>query len=114
MGPFSAYSTTIASGATASAALDLQFGWGATYLVVPSMTSNTQIHIQSSDVATGTYRRVKHPSINSSTVTTNDFAIASSATNCVVPIPAGLRFVKIETTATVDSGQAFKVLCGSL
>ena len=110
-GAFSAFSQNMVSAATLSPAFDLQRGWSSVYLVIPTMNSNTQLHIQGCESATGTFRRVKHPSINSSTITTNDFAIASSATNRIVPIPNGLRFLKVEATATVDNGATFKIIC---
>lgn len=111
---WSAFTLTMTSGATLTSAIDLQGGWINAYLVIPTMTSNTQIAIQTSDKETGTFRRVKHPTINSSTVATNDYIIASSATNCVVAIPGGLRYVKVETTATVDAGATFQILCGGV
>lgn len=107
------YSVTMASAGTLTAELDLGRSYGTMYLMVPTMTSNTQMFVQGCDVTAGTYRRIKMPVINTSTVAApNDFNIASAATNCFVPIPNGFRYMKIETTATVDSGQTFKVICG--
>lgn len=104
----------MASAGTSTSALDLQGSWPSVYLAIPTMTSNTQINIQASDSLAGTYRRLKHPTLNSSTVGTNEFAIVSGATNCIVPIPDSLRFIKVETTATVDNGCTFKILCGTV
>ena len=113
-GAISVFTATMSSGGTLTSEVD--FGnrqWEKVYLAVPSMASNTQLHIQVCTESGGTYRRVKHPMINSSTVSTpNDFAIASAATNCYVPIPNGFRFLKIESTATVDGGASFKMVCG--
>ena len=113
----SVFKATMASGGTLSARADLQAGWQYCYLEIPTMTSNTQIHIQalaasdSNNEATSVYRRVRHPPLNSSTVDTNVFAIASSATGCMVPIPNGFRYLKIETTATVNDGCLFRIVC---
>lgn len=104
------YTVGIASGATLSSAATISRGWKTTYLVVPTMVSNTQFHVQGSHDGV-TYRRICHPSLNSSTVATNDFAIVSGATNRIVPIANGFFGYKIETTATVDSGQTFKIIC---
>ncbi len=111
-GAFKAMPATMASGGTLSAAIDLGGSYDVAYLEIPTMVSGTAYAIQAATEITGTYRRVKHPSLNSSTVATNDFLIASSATNCLVPIPSGLRYLKVETTATVDNGALFKVVYG--
>lgn len=110
-GPFSPFAVTMASAGTLTSQIDLGAGWSQAYLEIPSMTSNTQIYIRGASTDGGTFRRVKHPSINSSTVTTNDFVIQSTATNCFVPMPAGVRFVKIETEVTVNDGCVFKIVC---
>lgn len=110
------YMATMASGATLTSEVDLGTAWENVYLRVPTMTSNTQLHIQASTRLTadgGIYRRICHPSLNSSTVTTNDFAIASSATNRIIPIPNGFRYMKVESTATVDNGAVFRILVGT-
>lgn len=112
-GPNAVYTLSMASGATLTGAVDLGRAWINNLLVIQSMNSNSQIHLQGSDSLTGTYRRIKHPTINSSTVGTNDYTIHSSASNAIVPIPAGVRFLKVETTATVDNGCIFKVICGA-
>lgn len=111
-GAYAAYSKSVASGATSTSAIDLQKAWNNVYLAIQSMTSNSQLHIQASDSETGTFRRVTHPLINSSTVALNTLTILSSVTSAIVPLPTGLRFMKIEQTATADSGQAYTILCG--
>lgn len=109
-GPTLTYSVPFASGATSSSQIKMDRSFNGVYLVVPTMTSNTEMYIQGSDDGT-TFRRVFHPSINSSTVSTNKFAIVSGATNCIVPVPNGLKYYIIETSATVDSGCTFKLIC---
>jgi len=110
-GPLSVYTATMATNTTLTSSADLSRAWKTVYLQVPTMTSGTQLHIQASDTLAGTYRRVYHPPINSSTVGVNAFAIASSATNCLVPIPNGLRYIKVEATAVVSFDCAFKIIC---
>lgn len=106
-----AFAKTMASGATLTGMFDLSnHGTVANYLVVPTMNSNSQLHIQASEDGT-TFRRIYHPSINSSTVGANLFAIPSSVTNSIIPIPNGFQYLKIEATATVDNGALFKIIC---
>ena len=111
-GAYAAYTKTMASAGTLTGAFDLAKAWNNVYLVIPSMTSNTAICIQASDSLTGTYRRLKQPVINTATSTILDFAISSAATNCIVPIPTGLQYLKVESTTTVDNGALFTVICG--
>lgn len=111
-GPVKVYTATMSSAGTLSSEINLAQNWDSLFLEIPTMTSNTQLHIQAANASGGTYRRIKHPSVNASTVSTNDFAIASAATSCLVPIPNGVQFIKIEATATVDNGAVFRVICG--
>ena len=110
-GAISVFTATMASAGTLSSEVNLGRQWEKVYLGVPSMTSNTQLHIKVADVTGGTYRRVKHPMVASTPAAPEDFAIYSAATNCYIPIPNGFQFLKIESTATVDSGTSFKIVC---
>lgn len=109
---YRAQSFTMASFSTLTPAIDLAGAWGQCYLHVPSMTSNSQLHIQAAAFEGGTYARVKHPPINSGTSSSNDFAISSLSTNSIVPIPSGLRFIKVEATAIVSFSPTFHVIYG--
>lgn len=111
-GAKSVFTATMVSGNTTTSAIDVARAWYSAYLEIPTMNSNTNIHIQGSADLTGTYRRIYHPPINSSTSGLNLFVIISGVTNAIVPIPGGVRFMKIETTATVDNGCVFKLHCG--
>lgn len=105
-------SVTMTSGATLTPQIDLGRNWEKVYLSTASMVSNSQLYIQASEVTSGTFSRVCHPCINSSTVSTpNDFAIGSAATGRMIPIPNGFRYIKIESTMTLDNGMLFKVIC---
>ncbi len=112
MGVFTVFDATVASFATASSAIDLGQSHGQNYLIVPSMTSNSEVRLQASDTLSGTFRNVYHPAINSSTVAVNMYKIPSSVTNAIVEIPSGLRYLKVETTAVVSFSAAFRVICG--
>ena len=106
------YTSTMASGATMSSEVDLGRAYRTVFLVIPTMaTASNGMYIYSSDASGGTYRAVMHPAINSATVGDNVYTIASALTNAVVPIPAGLRFLKVNTDATVANGCSFKIIC---
>lgn len=107
------FTATMTSGATTTGEIQLGSNWNNVYLEIPSLSSNAEHYINAAGDSGGTYRRVYHPSLNSSTVGTNRFAIASSVTNALVPIPNGLKFIKVETSATVGSTTAhtYRVFC---
>jgi hypothetical protein len=109
---FTYFPGTMASFSTSTGEIDLGHSWSQVFLEIPTMTSNTQLHIKAAASSGGTYRRVRQPPLNSSTVGTNDFAIVSSATDCLVPIPSGLRYIKVEATATVSFTASFNIICG--
>lgn len=113
-GVYRVFPSTMTSGGTLSTEVFVGRSWGSIFLEVPSMNSNSQIHVQAAYTASssgGTYRRITHPMVNSSTVGTNDFAITSSVTSRMVPIPNGFQYYKVETTATVDNGGVFNIIC---
>ena len=102
----------MASGGTLTSSTDVGGSFHYAYLAIPTMTSNSQIHIQVSDEKTGTYRRILFPSTTEASPPKNNaFGVSSSATNSIVPIPNGFKFYKIETTATIDNGATFKIFC---
>lgn len=109
-GPLSKFEKTMASGGTSTGAIDLARSWKMVYLEIPSMTSNTQIYINASS-DDETYRYTYHPMSNAAAPTGNRFLINSAVTNAMVPIPNGFRYIKVETTATVDGSCLFKVVC---
>lgn len=109
-GPYAVFTQTIASAATLSSEFDVGRSWKRVYLETTSMTSNSQIHIQAAATSGGTYRRVKIHDPGSATVSV-DFAVASAATSHMMPVPTGFRYYKVETTATMDSGQSFNLVC---
>ena len=111
MGSIIYQTATMASAGTLTSQLNLGGrAWQTVYLKVPTMASNSAVRIHGSS-DNSTFQIIKHPPINSATVATNDYTIASTATNTWVPIPNAFRYLKIETTATVDNGAEFVVLC---
>lgn len=113
------FPSTMASAGTMSGEVDLGGSFASVFLVIPTMaTASNGISIFGSDAASaagGIYRQLMHTPINSSTVTTNPYTITSSSTNCIVPINTAvmaLRYVKVNTAATVQDGCLFKFICG--
>lgn len=112
MGVYQSFDASIASFSSLSNAVDLSMSHGKNFLVIPSMTSNSEVYLRAADSMAGTYRAVYHPPINSSTVAVNRFIVPSAITNAVVEIPNGLRYVKVETSATVSFTAGFQIICG--
>lgn len=113
-GPVKVFTCSVASAATLSGEVDLGKDWRSVYLEIASMTSNSQHHIQAAASSGGTYRRVKVANVSTGTVQTLDFAVASTATSTFIKIPVdGLQYVKVELTATADSGQSYRIVCGN-
>lgn len=113
IGAIKPFTITLASGITASSALDLGGGYNRVMVGIPTMTSGTDICIQASDSENGTFRRIyMEPKVDSSAPVV--FQVASSITNCFVPVNIAAQFLKIEfTTACEDSGHSFKILCST-
>ena len=108
-GPMYSAQITMASGGTLTSELDLGRSWKKVYIDPTGATS--EVRLQAALKAGGTYRQVYQPSINSSTVGANIWKIPSSVSGGLIEMPAGLRFVKVETTATVANGCTFNVIC---
>jgi hypothetical protein len=104
------FAATMASGGTLTAAADLGRAWGRVYLQIPSGTSNTQYYIKGSG-DNATFCRVYFDSLNSSTVGTNLYAIHSSLTGAIVPVPPGIQYLKVESTMLVADGATYKFIC---
>lgn len=109
-GLYKVYTVTMASGGTLTSEIDLGRAYENVYLQIPAM-SNVQLHFQAAAEAGGTYYRICHPTGAAATPLNPDFGIASAATSRIVPIPNAFQVFKIETTATIDNGAVFKVLC---
>lgn len=107
-GPISKFAVTMASAGTLTSELDLGRAWKKVYLDPTGAAS--EVRIQAAISAGGTYRQLYHPSINSSTVGANIFKIPSAVSGGLIEIPAGLRYIKVETTATVANGLVFTLI----
>lgn len=105
------YSGTVASGATLSSEIKLKRNFEKVYLEITSIVSNSQHWIQAAEKEGGTFVRICHPVVNTSTIAANnDFVIHSSVTNRLLPLPNGFVSYKIERSATADDGQAYVIV----
>lgn len=109
-GAYTIYPVILASNTTLTPAVDLSRAWGSAFLHIPSGTSNTQYWVHAAPTLAGAYCRISQAPINSSTVGINDFTIHTAATGRVVPIPNGVRFVKLETSGPVSNGATYNIL----
>ena len=103
---------SMASGDSLTSALDLGGGYPSVYVEIASTPSNSIHQVRAAATLTGTYNTVYFPSINSSTVTTNPYSIATAATGALVPIPGGFRFIKIHATGAMTNGATYRVYIG--
>lgn len=111
-GPVSVFTTSMASAATYTSAVDLQKAWNKLTLMIPTMASGSDVYVSASESLSGTYRRVFHsPNTNSATVAA--VFVTSGVTNCFVPLPnINMQFLKVElSSATTDTPYTFKIIC---
>lgn len=104
------YEVTIASFATSSSGLNINRSWTSVYLMIPTMTSNTELYINGSVDGT-TYRQIYNPQQNSVNPVGTRFLINSAVTNAFVPIPNGFKYIKVEASAVISFTAAFRIIC---
>ena len=104
---------TMPSNTTLGTAVDLGAGFSKVYFQLPTMASGTSIGILCAESLAGSYMPVyKELSVNTLTSYVPD-AYKFSTIVCagVHPIPAGLRFLKIQmATLTSDAAVSFRFL----
>lgn len=108
-GAISVFSPVIASAATLSAEIDLGRSWKRVYIDPTGAAS--EVRFQAAASSGGTYRQVYLQQPTSSTVQSNIWKVASGVSGGIIEAPAGLRFFKVETTATVANGVTLKLIC---
>jgi hypothetical protein len=102
------YTATIASFAT-SVNKDLGKPYQSVFLQIPSLTSNSALAIMGSIDGT-TYRKLNLYT-NSSTLQFPSFVIPSTATNTMVQLPGGFRYMRIDCTAILSATNDFHFIC---
>jgi len=115
-GMYKTYIATMASNETLATpttpAIDSGRTYANTYLSVPSGMSNSELNIMVAVSSTGSYYKVMHPAVNSAAAQLHTFAIESASTARIVPLPGGIQYLKIKSTATMQNGAGFEILCG--
>lgn len=110
-GAISVFAPVMASGTTLTAEIDLGRAWQRAWIDTTGAAS--EVRFQVATVSGGTYRQVMLPAANTSTVQANIWKISSGASGSLIDAPTGVRFLKVETTASVANGLTFKVICSS-
>ena len=109
-GIFRVYNVVIASGTSLSSEVDL--GRTFTRVYVDPTGANAEVRFQAASTSGGTYRQVYFPGLGTtSTVQANIWKIASSVSGGIQEAPAGLQYIKVETTAAVANGATLKLIC---
>lgn len=112
-GPLSVFYGTITSGASTTSDIVLDRSWKNVLLQVGTMSTGVNLTFQGKAQSADSYYYLFHPSINSSTVTNNQFVVSAGVGSGggIVPIPNGLPFMRIVGTGVVSGGVSFKVIC---
>ncbi len=109
---YGVYDAPIASFATSSSEVDLSKGWNHVKVAIPTMTSNSTLHVQVGDASGGVYRRVLQHDPASASVSV-DMQILSSVTGRVYNCPqlTGVRYMKMEAVNVLSFTAGFKIIC---
>lgn len=111
-GNVQAFAVSMASGGTLTSAVDLGKAYAKISVLIPSMTSGTDVYLQGSNASDGTFRRIYHAPSASTSVVGAQF-VGSAVTNCIVPFNnVHVRHIKIEhSTAMTATIAAFQIIC---
>jgi hypothetical protein len=105
------FTKTITSGTgTFTSQINLTRAFSSVYLEVPTFSTNTEVYINAASTDGGTFNRVYHAVINSSTASCHVFVIQTGVVG-FVPIPNGFKYLKVEVGSVVDDGASFNVVC---
>lgn len=94
--PVKVFAVTMTSGATFSNSADLGTSFNRMYLQIPTMASGS-LHVNGS-VDNSNFFRIMRDQGNTTTVHST-FVIDSSVTQRIVPIPGGIRYMRVESTS---------------
>jgi hypothetical protein len=109
------FTKTISVGGSLTAAYDLGRSWPSVYLVVPTMaayitTATCNIYFKASADNT-TFFDVVFPPANSSTTAVVTFTLANTISQCVVPVPNALQYVKVQVSNNATAAVQFSLIC---
>jgi hypothetical protein len=114
IGPVKQFTVGVASGVTASSALDLGGAYGKYILMIPTLTSGTDVRLQVCGTSDGTFLQLYNPNTITPTQTVSVMNFASTVTNAAVPIEIGAQYVKVEfTTAMTATSAQFRFICST-
>jgi hypothetical protein len=110
------FTKTITTGGSITSEFDLGRSWTNVYLVVPALssavaTSTCNVYVQAGASASATYYDVVFPPTNSATTGVITFTLANSISQCVVPIPNALPFLKVRLGNTATAAVTFQIIC---
>jgi hypothetical protein len=114
-GPISVFTKTITVGGSLTASYDLGRAWPSVYLVVPTMaayitTATCNIYVKAS-ADNSTFFDVVFPPANSATTGVVTFTLANTISQCVVPIPNALQYLKVQVANNATAAVAFNIIC---
>lgn len=105
------FPVTFVSGATiTTTAIDLGSAWSHMILQIPAR-SNTTIYVHVSG-DNSTFKKIYNAASRAGVESI--FQIASGTTNVALPIPAGYRYMKLETEDAISNGATFNIICSDL
>jgi hypothetical protein len=102
------FSQDVASGATsASDAVNLFQSWDRVFLEIPTFASGGTHYVQGSDASDGTFRRIYV--VDPADGADNVVQFAQATSQCLIQIPAGFQFYKVEnTTGCTDTTTTYR------
>ena len=104
---------TLASSTTSTSGIDLGgTGYKHVYLEIPTFTSGGTQYVKTSADGS-TYRRLYDLSDDAAGVHVEEFQMAQTVSNCVVPLPMyGLRYIKLENTTGIAGTTTYNLIFG--
>jgi hypothetical protein len=101
------YSVVFAAGAQSST-VDLKACYRTVYLQTPVFASGGTFYVQGSLDGTNFFRFYQDFTASGAATI---FQIAQTASQALIPIPAGVQHYKIENTSGISNGATFNLIC---
>lgn len=109
-GPIKVFEVGIDSAGTSTSAFTMPQEFRQALLEIPTLSTAADFYILGSSNGT-TFRRMMGTVPVTSSVQVNTFAIASAATNRIVPLPFVAPYMKVECSSAPASAATFKIIC---
>jgi hypothetical protein len=109
------FTKTISVGGSLTSSYDLGRAWPSVYLVVPALstkiiTATCNIYVKASSDNANFYD-VVFPPANSATTAVVTFTLASTISQCIVPIPNALQYMKVQVSNNATAAVQFDLIC---